>query len=48
MILIIYAIYSLKCLHLLKLEDYKNILLCFCSIKVENFAIDSYLEGIHK
>ena len=38
MILIIYAIYSLNFLYLLKLEDCKNILLCFCSIKVENFA----------
>ena len=48
MILIIYTIYSLNCLYLFKLEDSKNILLCFCTIKIENFATDSHLESIHK
>jgi len=45
MILIIYAIYSLNCLYLFKLEDFKNILFYFCNIKIEKFAIINEYKG---
>ena len=45
MILVIYAIYSLNYLDLFKLENYKNILLYFCNIKIEKFAIINKYNG---